>query len=394
MVLLVDAVRSIRDLIRRTRTTDAELCPTFQRPASMPSPEERGMEEIMDAIEALPYRPARIGTQAAFFRDNGPDAIGGLLTTNPQVSSMPHLYPSTFRPELFTGSGGEQIAAMRAMHDHPGPALVICHGLLMTKSFDAIIQIARRAYEQWGFHVVTMDLRGWGQSAWTTSAPSSAGFHEGADLIEICRELHRSHLVTSVGALGYSLGGATVMRAAHLSSLADDNPLDGGGLAVSAPTDMGAALEHISTKPSWRDPGFGLWQIFRSTIRSTVRYRGMHRDITTWRGMVQALSLPWYGVSYEQFCADASVLGYAHEITVPVLDIHAEDDFLIPVEHARRLREVTADNPNVQVLLRDAGAHVSFGAVDPRWYHSTLRHWFEYWATPGEFVAGPPVADR
>jgi hypothetical protein len=33
-------------------------------------------------------------------------------------------------------------------------------------------------------------------------------------------------------------------------------------------------------------------------------------------------------------------------------------------------------------MVRDVGAHVSFGAVDPSWYFSTVRRWVEYWATP------------
>jgi predicted alpha/beta-fold hydrolase len=284
-----------------------------------------------------------------------------------------------------------QLAGMQAMHEHRGPAVVIAHGLLMTKNFDAIIQLARRAFEQWGFHVVTIDLRGWGQSAWTSDAPASAGYHEGRDIVEICRELHRDPRVTSVAGIGYSLGGASMLTAAHVSGSSDDQPLDGAVIAVSPPTMVDVALEHISRKPHWRDPFFGLWHLFQAAIKGNVRRRGLSRDVRTWNDLVTELSAPYYGITMAEFSERASVARFAHEIRVPCLVLHAADDFLVPIQHAYALLDATVDNPDVHVMVRDVGAHVSFGAVDPSWYHSTLRRWLEYWATPGDL--GPDAPD-
>jgi len=380
---VVDGIRELRDAIRSRRVIEIERRPPFRRPASMPPLEQRTMGDIVAAVESFPFRPAKISTQHAFFRDNGPDAIGALLSANPSVSTIPHLYPKPFEQRLFTGADGVRLAGMQAMHEHAGPALVICHGMLMSKNFDAIIQMARRAFD-WGFHVVTIDLRGWGQSAWTTDAPPSAGYFEGRDIIEVCRELQRDDRVTSVGALGYSLGGASVLNAAHVSSLSDDRPLDGGALVVGAPTDIGEALRHISTKPHWRDPFFGLWYVFQAAIRSSVRRKALPRTIKTWIELAEHVSAPYYDVTLDEFADRASATGFAHRIDQPVLHLHAADDFLVPVQHAEALREATVDNPWVHVSIRDVGSHVAFAGLDPSWYHSTVRRWFEYWATPAE----------
>jgi len=390
--VVIDAIRDLRARIESVRDVQIEARPPFRRPDGMPPVAQRSVADIAGAIDAFPFRPAQISTNTAFFRDNGPDALGALLSPNPQVTTIPHMYPRQFTQRLFTGDGGEQISGMQAMHEHRGPAIVICHGLLMTKHFDAIIQLARRAFEQWGFHVVTLDLRGWGQSAWTTSAPASAGYHEGRDIVEVCRELHRDPRVTSVGGIGYSLGGASMLNAAYVSSLADDTPLDGGVVAVSPPTVIDAALDHISTKPHWRDPFWGLWHVFEAAIKGTVRRAGLSSDVRTWRDLVEAMSAPYYGIDMEEFCTRASAANFAGEITQPVLAIHAADDFLVPVHNAYALQDATVDNPWVHVMVRDAGAHVSFGAVDPSWYYSSLRRWVEYWAMPaGEEPADAPI---
>ncbi|MCW2926307.1 MAG: putative AB-hydrolase YheT, partial [Thermoleophilia bacterium] len=362
--VVIDALRDLRDVVARDRNDVLQSRPRFVRPEAMGPLEDRSMEAVVTALEQFPFNPTRLSATHAFYRDNGPDAIGALLSPNPQMTTIPHFYPRPFEQRLFTGDQGQQLAGMEAMHEHAGPAVVICHGLLMTKNFDAIIQLARRAFEQWGFHVVTVDLRGWGQSAWTSAAPASAGFHEGRDIIEIARELKRNPLVTSVGAIGFSLGGASVLNASHVSSIADDTPLDGGAVTISAPTQIAMALEHISTKPHWRDPYFGLWNVFRAAIKGNVRRKGLRRDLGTWYDLVEELSAPYYGISMEEFCARASAVNFAAEITTPVLDLHAADDFLVPVQHAYALQEAATGNEWIHVMVRDCGAHCSFAAVD------------------------------
>lgn len=383
LYVLIDLVRDVRDRMARERREVIERRPSFRRPEAMGDVADRNMADIVGALERFPFRPARISTNHAFFRDNGADAIGALLSPNPQISTFPHFYPPYFEQCLYAGEGGVRLAAMRGMHDRRAPAVIICHGMLMTKHFEMIITLARRAFEQWGFHVVTLDMRGWGQSAWTTDAPPSAGYHEGRDIVEVARELQRDERVTSVAGIGFSLGAASMLNAAHVTSLSDDRPIDGGIVALSAPTEVGEAIRFISTKPGdWRHPFFGLWHLFHAVIRANVRRRGMDRSISTWYDLVHEMSLPYYDVDFEEFCRRANAEEFAHEIDVPVLELHAADDFVVPVHHAYRLRDRTDGNPWVHVMVKDSGNHCSFAAVDPSWYHSTLRRWLEYWATP------------
>jgi predicted alpha/beta-fold hydrolase len=379
----LDLVRGVRDRVAREREAIVKRRPSFRRPEAMGAVEDRSMADIVSVLERFPFRPANISTNHAFFRDNGADALGALLSPNPQVTTFPHFYPPYFEQCLVTGDDDVQLAAMRAIHDRKAPAVIICHGLLMTKHFEVIIALARRAFEEWGFHVVTLDMRGWGQSAWTTDAPPSAGYHEGRDIVEVARALHQDERVTSVAGIGFSLGGASMLNAAHVTSLSEDRPLDGGVVCVSAPTEVDEAIRFVSTKPTdWRDPFFGLWHLFGAVIRSSVRRRRMSPDVKTWYDLVFEQALPYYGIDYDEFVTRASAERFAHEIDIPVLELHAADDFVVPVHHAYRLQDRTADNPWVHVIVKDSGNHCSFPAVDSSWYHSTLRRWLEYWATP------------
>ncbi len=380
--VIVDAIRELRDSIARLRDVQIQARPPFARPDGMPSGADRSVADIAAVIERFPYRPRPMSTSMAFQRDHGPDALGALLSPNPQVTTIPHLYPVQFEQRLFTGHGGVQLAGMQAMHEHRGPAIVIAHGLLMNKNFDVIIQVARRAFEQWGFHVVTLDLRGWGQSVWTTDAPASGGYFEGRDILEVARELHHDPRVTSVAGLGYSLGGSSMLNAAAAQADASDTPLDGGLMSVSPPSMIDEALRHISTRPHWRDPFFGMYHLFEATIRATVRRKGLSKDVRTWLDLVHATGAPYYDVTVEQFAERASAVNFAERIVDPMLVLHAADDFLVPVKHAWALQDAAASNPNVRVIVRDEGAHISFNAVEPSWYWSTMRRWFEYWAEP------------
>lgn len=381
--LVVGAIELVHRILLALRGSDRDAPgrPAFRRPASMTRPAERSVADVMAELLRFPHRPLRLSPRLAFFRENGADGLGMLFSTKPAVPGLPHLYPSTFRPRLFTGADGVQLSGLQAMHAKPGPALIICHGFLTHKNFEYIRTMARKAYRDWGFHVVTFDLRSFGQSAWTTSAPSTSGYKEGQDVVEIARDLKAHPLVTSVGVLGYSLGGCTALNAARESSEAPDTPIDGGVLTVSAPTEMRRAISYVSKRPPFSHPYFGLWVLFQMAFHSGLRNNGLDRSLREWGDIVRDQSLPYYNVDEETFYERASAARFVHRITTPVLALHARDDFLVPVDHAEALEAAAIDVPNVHVWTVDRGAHCSFNAIDRRWYMSVVRRWFEYWAT-------------
>jgi fermentation-respiration switch protein FrsA (DUF1100 family) len=79
---------------------------------------------------------------------------------------------------------------------------------------------------------------------------------------------------------------------------------------------------------------------------------------------------------------------------VPVLVLHAEDDEVVPVEHARMLEQAAADNDNVRVWIVPGGGHAAFDAIDRDWTYAVYRAFFERLATYAAAPAQPAQITR
>lgn len=156
-----------------------------------------------------------------------------------------HAYPRHFHETLIPGAGGTPISAMLGLHHSKlrRPGLLIVHGLMNSKRQDLVRIVTLRAYYEWGFNVCAIDLRGFGRSAELASAPSGAGGIETEDVMSVLRYLRGFSHFTSLGLLGFSLGGGTVLNAAaHKDAEA---LIDGGVMAISPPINFEAALRAV-----------------------------------------------------------------------------------------------------------------------------------------------------
>jgi predicted alpha/beta-fold hydrolase len=295
-----------------------------------------------------------------------------VLSSKPEFAQIGFRYGRAFRPLVLPGAGGEPIAALVALRP-TAPAVVIVHGAMTTKHFDYVRRLATRLHDA-GFSAVAIDQRGFGGTALASAAPNSLGFHEGEDIVAIAGWL-RSRGATSVGAAGFSLGGAAVLSAARVSS---ERPggLDGGALALSPPADMAAVTARASRRPGVRDRFFPTWLTLEAAATGRARAVGFGHGRVTPAQAVERFAAPWYGVDVATFYGRASAVGFIDRVTVPTLILHAEDDVVVPVAQARLLRDAAAGNPAVRVLVLPAGGHTAFDAVDPRWMHAVELAWF------------------
>ena len=66
------------------------------------------------------------------------------------------------------------------LHEGGGrPGLIVVHGLFSSRRFDYVRQIAVRAYYEWGFNVLALDLRSFGLTNLTSAAPTTVGLEGG-----------------------------------------------------------------------------------------------------------------------------------------------------------------------------------------------------------------------
>lgn len=360
----------------------------------VPEPRERSMDALMAELEAIPHRlhPSR----TAELRKGLSDFAPFVLSQHHHSLSFGYSYPSQFRHDNFDGADGIPIAATVALHDRPRPGLVVVHGLFSTRMFDYVREIAVRAYYDWGFNVAAVDLRSFGHTDMMSTAPSTAGWKEGEDLIRAGHYL-KSLGSTSVGALGISLGGASVLSASHPEGA--EEALDGGILAICAPSDTRAAAERLSRQVPITHPAYPMSKFFGAMLVAKVRAGRWPDHIRGLVEPIEEISAPYYGVSADEIWQRASAVNHIQHTRVPVLELHSTDDQVIPVEHARRLAEAAVGNDNVRVWVVPGGQHAAFDALDERWTYSVYRTFFERWAryaerdeaTDGAAAAAPEV---
>jgi predicted alpha/beta-fold hydrolase len=357
-------------------------------PRALPVPpaRERSMDALIADLERIPSRLTH--RPSAELRKGLADISSFVLAQHREAANFGYAYPHQFVEHAFEGADGATIAATVAVHDVPRPGLVLAHGLFSSRRFDYVRQIAVRAYYEWGFHVAAVDLRSFGLTNLTTRAPSTVGWKEGEDLIACGRYL-KKHGATSVGALGISLGGSAVLGAAHPEGA--DEALDGGILAISPPSEPRAMAERLTLKTRRRrlDPA---WLGFRAMLTSRVREARWPLDIEGFSDPVERVFAPYYGLTPDELWERAAAVNHIGGARVPVLILHPEDDWLIPVREARRLAEAAEANELVRVWILPGGGHGAIDAVDRDWAYAVYRGFFERWARYVEREDSSPAA--
>jgi predicted alpha/beta-fold hydrolase len=340
-------------------------------PLPLPGPGERDLDSLLSDLQAIPsrLRPWPWATQ----RKGIADMSMFLLGSKRQTVNLGYSYPRQFEYHYVEGADGERVAAAIATHDEPRPGIVVVHGLLSSRLFDYVREIAVRAYYDWGFNVAAIDLRSFGVTEMLTVAPNTGGWKEGEDIICVARHL-RALGSTSVGALGISLGASSVMNASHPAGA---EALDGGILAIAGPADTRRATEYIDRPVPRGDRFYPVSQLFKTLLVSKVRNLGWPSDVASFETLQDLVVAPHYGISLDEVYERSSAKNHIAGARVPVLVLHAEDDEVVPVEHARMIEEAAAGNDKVRVWIVPGGGHAAFDAIDRDWTYAVYRMFFE-----------------
>jgi dipeptidyl aminopeptidase/acylaminoacyl peptidase len=226
-----------------------------------------------------------------------------------------------------------------------GPAgIVLCHGFAANRT-DLLVYLPwlHRA----GFHVLTFDFRAAGESRGDVC---TFGLYEKRDVEDAARLLVQQPGVDAhrIGAMGLSMGGATVLLAAA------ETPSIRAVVTDSA----FARLDEMVAERFRLVPAF-----YRGTLSSSVRFCAER-----WAGYDSRDVVP--------------VEAIRHIAPRPVFLIHGPEDHLVPVRHARMLREA-AGGP-VELWEVPGAGHVGCHATAPEEYERRVVGFFR-----GALCAGP-----
>jgi uncharacterized protein len=271
--------------------------------------------------------------------------------------------------ELPLGDGGVLVAAA-TFHPERRPCVVVLHGV-SGSSEDHYVVRAARALVRAGFHVVRMNQRGSGLGMGKARQLGHAGYCE--DLAVVLRFLETRSDVSSVGALGFSLGG-------HLAlSLASDvgdahavvHPKLKAVVSISAPIDLDESTRQFDALRTGRFTGVYERLIVKSLIERGRALKA-HEPAAPFtldelercgsiRAFDDVVTVRTHGFrDVDDYYARASVAPKLARIAVPSLAIHAADDPMVPVRALQRAHAAADRSPAFDVDIVPTGGHVGF----------------------------------
>jgi predicted alpha/beta-fold hydrolase len=354
-----------------------------RRPLPVPPERERTMDALMQDLQAIPEHLRH--SDFAELRKGFADISNFVVAQHREGAVIGYRYPGQFKDHIVEGADGERIAASIALQEAARPSLIVVHGLFTSSRFDYVRQIAVRAFYEWGFNVAALDLRSFGMTELTSPAPSTGGWKEGLDILALARYMKELG-GTSVGALGISLGGSSVLNASDQEDTA--TALDGGILAVSPPAIPKLAWERLSEPVPRGHPRYPIHRAFEAALISRIRSGRWPPEAEDMLRAMEVVSAPYYKVDAEEIWTRSRGIDHVPNAKVPLLILHPEDDHIIKVEHARMLQQAANGNDLVRVWILRAGSHGLLEAADPRWTHAVYRTFFERWATYAERTVG------
>ena len=336
------------------------------------------LSEVMQRLQEIPFRPKPLGGRTSTSIGFTVDVLPMLLDTQPRTACKLYPYPRDFHSVTFPSLDGTPIAGRLALYadGKKRPGLIFCHGVFGSKNQSYIRSIAVKAFRDWDYNVLTLDTRGFGESRYMSNAMVTGGWKEGEDVVAAARFLSGFPQVTTVSVSGYSMGAAASMIAAGIDG---GEFITGGVLAWNGTSDTRSIISHISRFPMPWQPFFLMYPVFKACL--VLKLRG-------WDGYSTSDDFPtMFSHACRDYCVDedetylrASPGSYVADIRIPTVHIHAEDDPIVPVQHAEENGEKAAGNPDFQAWILKRGGHCAFKTVDNNWYERVLTEFFAAWS--------------
>jgi pimeloyl-ACP methyl ester carboxylesterase len=280
---------------------------------------------------------------------------------------MPETYPypplSSQRALLFKTSDGTLLSGDFWAQTQPAPTIVLCHGYRISRSH--LRSVAALEYS-FGYNVLLFDFRGHGAS---DSVATSGGNAEVRDLEAaiVVAGRQKETLPDKIIVHGFSMGASVALltppRADVIAIIADSPYARSDDILrrivcyrltqeSNGWTPLLRQLRHLIPAVAWATVTF-------STIVFRIRfgYDFVARPDT----------------SFRRWKTRAKTALPQHSI--PILLIHAVDDNMIPIAHARQIvAEAKAYGIPLETHFSDGGSHCGAYSYNPQEYKKVIRN--------------------
>ncbi|HET6398541.1 MAG TPA: alpha/beta hydrolase [Candidatus Thermoplasmatota archaeon] len=345
--------------------------PSVAHPAR-PGDLDADWSALWEELEAIPHHPSPLSQpRTAIFRlRRGLDFIAHVRFRPSRAIAHLRPYPPPFRHVEVPSEGGVTIAGWLGPQHRTSPSpwgIILVPGLFSTKDDSAHRGRAIKMWQHWRIPLMAIDLRGFGESG----GINSAGWKEGHDVLACARFLAAETGVKRVAVVAESLGGAAALNALALDGEETFPLLTAGVLCWSPFMDARDAVTYISEKPPLGHAFESAFLGFRRLLR--IKSHGMYERFDAFLDDAARV----YGLSgFEELCERASPKAKVATMRGPALIVHASDDPIVPVRHARRMERYATGRDNIHLLLTDWGGHTGFEPMEPQWYWELTSRYF------------------
>jgi len=288
---------------------------------------------------------------------------------------FPALPPPTDR--LFRVDPESQVLAKCYWQPEPAsrPTLIALHGLEGSHEGHYMTGLADKAWRR-GWNAVLLNQRNCGG----TERLSPRLYHSGltGDPRAVITELAQQDGLSSIGVVGYSLGGNLAMKLAGELGASDALPVR-AVVAVSPTMELERCVRAIERKVNVAYHWNFMRQLRARLRRMSAAWPGRFDlasldSIWTIRRFDDVYTAPHHGFGdAANYYFQASAMRVVDRVRMPSLIIAAQDDPVVPA--AQFLEPVVTDNPSIDVRLERHGGHCGFftgtAGEDPYWAERT-----------------------
>ena len=249
--------------------------------------------------------------------------------------------------------------------------LVMWHGIEGSTSSAYMLAASHKGFAA-GFNVVRVNIRNCGGTEHLTPTLYHGGMSN--DARAVIRELIEHDRLKQIFAIGFSLGGNTVLKMA--GEMGEDHPQElCGVVAISPSISLGATSDLLMARRNFIYHREFLYSLKRRIRGKEKLFPGRYdcsslRRIKTLREFDDTYVAREFGFrGADDYYAKASSLPFIKDIRVPTLIVHAQDDPFVPFAPVRQIMkghqepvpEVSpGKNSNVIVIAPERGGHVAF----------------------------------
>ena len=322
-------------------------------------------------IAAEPYQPNYVpaGYDSAFggagVLNTAPaeDYTSGSIPGSPDAPA----WPAWFRAVQFASADGAPLLGELALQPGDAPAVVVVHGF-NTHGYASVIRWAAMLYAN-GYDVLAADQRdfsfendaGLGYPTWQ----QTFGWKESEDVLAAGRFLAAQRGTKDLGLVGFSEGGQNTVLALAL----DGGRVFKSGIQFSGPADQDTQI-YSTAVPAACDTPLCTYPATDALVQLVVPPYD-NADVCVALSRAAAL----YGADGVAILAHETAFHAQTRIKVPLLNVYAADDSLVPAFEAQMMAAYETGNPLLRTLEVTHGEHAYF--FDRWWQQRAILVYFK-----------------